>query len=349
MLKKNLIKKLCQLPCFEDLKAADIKVINIGLSQPCFCVSYKNSNYFAKYLNLNSVEANVADLTAQHGISPVLVYTGHNWLITEFLVGEGLNTSLISEDEKLGVMFALLTRCHGIDYKQRNMQTHNRESLNTAKADKLLIDDQQTTKLNIPTLDIFTTIQHLLVNITCNDVMKSSLLSLISVLEKNLMMIVNTVKPIPVLCHGDANFSNAMQIKNSDKSVSTLYQLIDFECACIAPREYDFAMLLAVNEIARDKIPLVNQLEIQYHNSFIKAENQAEIVDNIAPITPSLGYTSIPMVTRYYDLSTLVNYLWYFSRFQSNKQENYKILARNQMSLLSASHSQANTILAEMR
>ena len=345
-----LIQKLCQLPCFKYIKAADIKAIDDGLSQPCFCVTYKNNFYFAKYLGLNSIEATVAQLAAIQGISPDLIYVGHNWLITEFIVGEGLNTAIKSEDEKLSIMLALLSRCHSIAYKQLKAPYLPLEHSNKTVALNSSNDDQKTTKFEIPTLDILTTINSLLASLASNDAFKNRLLSLLSVLQHNLDQVANNVLiSEPVLCHGDANFSNVMRVKNRDNSATDLYQLIDFECACIAPREFDIAMLLAVNEIERSKISTINLLDLQSENSDIKSGNEPLIVDNLVINGQKKVSYSISMVTCYYDLSIIVNCLWYLSEYQSNKQENYNRLAINQMSLLADYYSQAITILDKMR
>lgn len=353
MHKHLLIEQLCQLPYFNNLKVTDIKVIDAGLSQPCFCVTYKQKDYFAKYLNVHSIEAIVAGLAAKQGISPQLLYVGRNWLITEFLEGEWLNKTLKSEDEKLAVMLALLSYCHRIDYKQCNVPGLSHENSNKLKKLKKLnlpIDDHKTPKSEIPTLDILAIANQLLASLNANEPLMNSLLSLLAALAHNLTKVENRVLNRKlVLCHGDANFSNAIQIKSGANNEKNLNQLIDFECACIAPKEYDFAMLLAVNEIKRSKISSIKFPEIESKNALLKADNSPVIVDNLACNNQCFEKTSLPLVTCYYDLSILINHLWYLNEFHSHKQENYKTLAKNQMSLLSSYHSQANTILDEMR
>ena len=49
------------------------------------------------------------------------MYVGHNWLITEFIVGEGLDTAIQSEVDKITTMLTLLSRCHRIDYASNIM------------------------------------------------------------------------------------------------------------------------------------------------------------------------------------------------------------------------------------
>lgn len=61
-----------------------------------------------------------------------------------------------------------------------------------------------------------------------------------------------------VCCHGDLNFSNVLlnQAQNT--------WLVDYECACIAPIEYDLAMFIAVNSLDNnDRTRIIEQYEIQ--------------------------------------------------------------------------------------
>tara|TARA_R110001583_G_scaffold59932_2_gene178294 strand:- start:13577 stop:14518 length:942 start_codon:yes stop_codon:yes gene_type:complete len=61
-----------------------------------------------------------------------------------------------------------------------------------------------------------------------------------------------------VCCHGDLNFSNVLI------NLEQRTWLIDYECACTAPIEYDLAMFIAVNSLASDDITLIiEQYEVQ--------------------------------------------------------------------------------------
>lgn len=61
-----------------------------------------------------------------------------------------------------------------------------------------------------------------------------------------------------VCCHGDLNFSNILMTQAQHT------WLIDYECACTAPVEYDLAMFTAVNNLDSDEITIIiEQYEIQ--------------------------------------------------------------------------------------
>ena len=61
-----------------------------------------------------------------------------------------------------------------------------------------------------------------------------------------------------ICCHGDLNFSN--MLINLEQST----WLVDYECACIAPVEYDLAMFIAVNSLASEEITkIIEQYEVQ--------------------------------------------------------------------------------------
>ena len=95
-------------------------------------------------------------------------------------------------------------------------------------------------------------------------------MSLSKVLQQNLTNVNITLGSIEqVLCHGDANFSNAMQLKYPQLNSVAVHKLIDFECACIAPADFDLAMLMAVNEIERAEIALINDQYISINQAHL--------------------------------------------------------------------------------
>lgn len=93
-----------------------------------------------------------------------------------------------------------------------------------------------------------------------------------------------------VCCHGDVNFSNIL----IDQKHSTW--LIDYECASSAPREYDLAMFIAVNNINKDKAPYIIK---QYEQQF------------------SLVKIDIKFLNSYLVFSYFINSLWYIHAYQS--------------------------------
>jgi len=90
-----------------------------------------------------------------------------------------------------------------------------------------------------------------------------------------------------ICCHGDMNFSNVLMNQRQRT------WLVDFECAYTAPIEYDLAMLIAVNNLASDKIiTIIEQYEI--HSSV-----------NVDP----------QLLNHYLLFCYFINALWYFNTY----------------------------------
>lgn len=87
-------------------------------------------------------------------------------------------------------------------------------------------------------------------------------------------------------CHGDINFSNII--------IADDFWLIDFECGCLADREFDFAMMIAINEL-------------DTKNIFFAANKYRQLIDNKEYILDE------KLVTCYLLFAHLINGLWYFS------------------------------------
>ncbi|MFT5814204.1 MAG: thiamine kinase-like enzyme [Psychroserpens sp.] len=333
---EQLLHRLRYLPCFAKHTVNNISVIEAGLSQASFHVECEGKSYFAKYLVDNSIEPQVSQLAAAHGFSPKVFYAEQPWLITEFIAGQGLEKSKQLEDEKLLITMSLLIQCHAISICDEDIKG-------------------QTVSLAIPTLDIPTIISQLLQQLQLSKAQVQALKSLIYLFQQNLIKAHSNVDNTKlVLCHGDANFSNVIttnisHLTGADKGIKIGYQLVDFECARIAPPEYDLAMLMAVNDIDFSKAAMINTLYQQMNKSLNKTAN---IVDNVNEHTNKTFETTnnpLFLVTCYYDFSFLINALWYFERYQRQQLVKYKILAIKQLMSLAIRHPQANIVLDEMR
>ncbi len=92
-----------------------------------------------------------------------------------------------------------------------------------------------------------------------------------------------------VCCHGDINFSNILidQEKNT--------WLVDYECACSAPVEYDLAMFIAVNNLTEDKIIAIKE---QYERQLYSIK------------------VDIKRLQGYLVFSYFINSLWYINAYQ---------------------------------
>lgn len=347
---QSLALKLSHLPYF-NLKVDNISVINAGLSQPCFQVSYENKTYFAKYLTADSIEPLASQLAARDDISPKLIYVGQNWLITEFIAGQGLDNSHRSEEEKLAVTIALLARCHNIALSNTSSKSESSHSNYQNLTQKIaLTDDQLSKQYYLPSLDISATIKQLLQNIALSSTQHQALKFFVNVFQQNLAKTHKLVQHTrQVFCHGDANYSNVIALTNETKNSESLYKIIDFECACIAPIEYDLAMLMAVNSIDSRKVEMITSLYQQALTRLNQQQNLTKIVENLTEKTHENSNISPLLVTCYLDFSLLINGLWYFSQYQERKLMKYKILSIKQLMLLAIRHPQVSRLLDEMR
>jgi len=100
-------------------------------------------------------------------------------------------------------------------------------------------------------------------------------------------LLLNTTKK-GVCCHGDLNFTNILM----DKMQKTW--LIDYECACTAPVEFDLAMFIAVNNLTKNKVAMIIE---QY-----KVQSPV----NVDPI----------LLNDYLLFCYFINALWYFNRYK---------------------------------
>lgn len=368
---KPLVIALCSLPCFTKQDITKVTVINSGLSQSCFRVQVDRNEYFAKHITSGNTEIFANQLATQFGISPTVIYEEEEWLITEFIHGELLQHDNISEDEQLTVLLSLLIKCHRLPIlaTAENNEQGKTEPLNAA--------------LTIPNLAIEQTISQLFQRLSQEQQRADkTYLSLAQVnsLKEITKSALEEVRKIrkkagqsnDVFCHGDANFSNVIKQENSNNtSVEPHYQLIDFECACIAPIEYELAMLMAVNEFQSNKteqittlyseLSSLSNIEFNPYSSLKNTElnrpvnrnlqppktakSTIEIVDNLAGNATDSGCIDNHLVTRYYDLSLVINALWYFCRFNQHKHKKYQKLANKQFSLLTKHYPETSIVI----
>jgi thiamine kinase-like enzyme len=105
-----------------------------------------------------------------------------------------------------------------------------------------------------------------------------------------------------VCCHGDLNFSNVLinQVQRT--------WLVDYECACSAPIEYDLAMFIAVNNLDNKAIKITIE---QY-------EEQSSVkVDSL-------------LLNHYLLFCYFINALWYFNTYHEKTDvENKQLLLKH--------------------
>lgn len=129
-----------------------------------------------------------------------------------------------------------------------------------------------------------------------------------------------------VCCHGDLNFSNIL-ITQSKKT-----WLVDFECACTAPLEYDLAMMIAVNNLTRDEIPKI--IEQYVYQSSVNVDSQ--------------------LLNHYLSFCYFMNALWYFNTTKETLcfEKSQKLLTHSKKqfnSLQSSLQSDDSSLLSGLR
>ncbi|MCW8832272.1 MAG: phosphotransferase [Colwellia sp.] len=144
-----------------------------------------------------------------------------------------------------------------------------------------------------------TTVSQALINQAhCSSIQKAELSALAKQLTAQLS---NTEHK--VCCHGDLNFSNILISQKSNP------WLLDFECACTAPAEFDLAMFIAINNIADEKI--------------------AMIINQYQRLLPAVNI-KMGLFNHYLAFAYFINSLWYFNAHQNRKSEPLKGLFTQQ-------------------
>lgn len=129
-----------------------------------------------------------------------------------------------------------------------------------------------------------------------------------------------------VTCHGDVNFSNVITDNHS-------VWLIDFECACLAEKEFEIAMFFAIN-----------LLNTQQQNYALSAYRKLQ---------PKVGIVAAK-VSVYLMYSYLINGLWYMEKAQEikispSKRSDFYIVALEQLSLFDSMYPSDVSLSAIMR
>ena len=269
----DLISSLKALPCFDAITAIDC--LAGGLSQTAFKVSTLSQVYFVKKLNTETANtelscthicANSSELEPSVGqLSPDVHYFDSDWLVTSFIHGDTLAYSKLADSDKTASALRLMVDLHQLPLPKSNQAIY---PLNTNRSyNRLLIAPAN-----------FLTQHRVSLDKTCNE-----LTAMINSLS-------NSSTNSNVLCHGDINFTNIL-VDNDNKA-----WLLDFECAHIAPAEFDLAMFIAVNSIPTEKVA---DIIAMYHDL---AANS--VLDK-------------QLVNCYLLYSYLINGLWYFDNINS--------------------------------
>lgn len=273
------------LACFTHINA--IEPINKGLSSQCYLVKADNKKFFAKQIT-TTIEPIVSLLTAKNNLSPNVVYYDKYWLVTKFIEGKNLVESAQPIMEKSAIAIRLMVQYHQLLAKQNKYIP--KAALNPKAIINDLIDQLYVSTTEIP-LKLVKQKTELMV-------LANQILSALS-------------NPTNVVyCHGDINFSNII--------LSTKKQayLIDYECSCFAPIEYDLAMFIAVNNLPKKFIPDIAQLYKTYSFSNIDI--------------------NLSSLNHYLQFCYFINSLWYVSAFHTSGLPTLTFLAEQQWQKLHA-------------
>jgi thiamine kinase-like enzyme len=223
--------------------------------------------------------------------------------VTQCAGKSGLSPSLIYHDQHW-----LVT--HFINASNLAQSTINTDD-KINHAIKLMVQCHQL-KVKPAELSTQDIIKSLLNNLHYPESQKIALLQLAKLILEPLNVSQNSV-----CCHGDLNFSNVLinQVHST--------WLVDYECACIAPIEYDLAMFIAVNSLASNKITLIIK---QY-------EHQSSV--NVEP----------KLLNHYLLFCYFINALWYFNTYHEKtandgaNTESKRALLKHAQQQLYALHS----------
>ncbi|MEI6895840.1 MAG: phosphotransferase [Colwellia sp.] len=258
------LNSLKALPCFAEV--IEVLLLEQGMSHTCAKVITASQVFFVKKLHVETANKEVfcSMLAAKQGLSPTIVYHDTMWLVTEFIEGTCLAQSQFSltTENKIATSLRLMNKLHQLTLHGSD---HRLSSLNVNKSILDLVNNA--------------------------DSLFEQQRSIIKQVTKRLSTEINTQLSLSgtssVFCHGDINYSNVL-IDNDNKP-----WLIDFECAHLAPIEFDLAMFIAINNISAD---LIDNILASY----------IRLAPNYRP--------NIKLLTYYILYSNLLNALWYFEQ-----------------------------------
>ncbi|KGJ97683.1 phosphotransferase [Colwellia psychrerythraea] len=278
----DVINSLKSLPCFTEVRA--ISLLANGLSQTALKVTTATQVFFAKKLNEETASTeiscallyaglNIKDVSEQRieqQLSPQVIYHDQHWLVTDFISGLTLTDTKLNNDRKISIALNMMAELHQFP-------------LELAKYPIPLL---------IPTCSVkrlLTKPAPFLISHSCTlDKVTKSLSASI-----NSLILDSTSSN--VICHGDLNLTNIL-LDDGQRP-----WLIDFECAHVAPEEFDLAMFIAVNNIADQYI--------------------TKIVAEYMSLVP--GYRPNRNLLNYYILYSLyINGLWYFDNIDPLEPDN---------------------------
>lgn len=313
VIKQILLPQLakCPLPELARCKITSITEIQQGFSQHCFEISTSTQHFIAKVFIKGKDSQNI-ELTAyqvlnqQTDFTAKLLWHSSYVILLEKLSGQLLINAPIDLNSKLGKALDAVIKLHQLDVRLFN---HCQPIEFNALFSDLLVG------LILPD-DSFSLVDNF-INKTLVELKQYTSSDIDNDNKKALEY---------VLCHGDLNFANIFyQYKHDDCSAERYEQvkLIDFECLALMPREYDLAMLLAVNELDSAYIfDLVHLYRIGYNVEMRNSQTSEQVL-----------VLNEELIQLYYQLALLINGLWYFKKYQATNLDVFKVKAAKQFAL----------------
>ncbi|MDO6425521.1 phosphotransferase [Thalassotalea sp. 1_MG-2023] len=269
--RKEVVNNTRQLTCFASLPCS-IDFINQGLSHNNVKVTtfdrhqQVSAQYFVKWFNSDAQtalhEIASAKLAMQHGLAPKIVYSSDECFVTEFIQGESLQSLLSKQPSQLSSAIrqtaVLLAQLHQIPANNSCKPFDIHALLTTLTADCNVTASQ------------------------ANEI--SQLIAQFPRLEHS---------NAPVICHGDANFSNVLV------DITERYWLIDYECSIFTDAEFDIAMCIAINQLDDHAISIMQHVYQQHSGCQL----------------------SLSLVNTYQPYCALINALWFIAKAKKSPQE----------------------------
>jgi len=252
------LQSLRALTCFEE--DIVISAITNGMSHTCVKVTTTLQSFFVKRLNPETAKKEVycSKYTAISGLSPPVIYSDNIWLITEFIhVNQIDQVKPCSNNISTGL--SLMGSLHQLP--------------------------PISTSSIIP-LDINNTLETLIYKLNSLTPLQRTMLTNVShVITLHINELQKLSGSSSVLCHGDINYNNILSSDNKKA------WLIDFECAQLAPLEFDLGMFIAINNIPTEKVSdiVIEYMKVTSHNN-----------------------VNTELLTYYILFSYFINALWFF-------------------------------------
>ncbi|WP_426357062.1 phosphotransferase [Pseudocolwellia sp. HL-MZ19] len=309
----QLCEKIKQLPCFNlrDDESLLITKIEAGQSSSCFDVSITNNK------NITSDNVLITSITQR------------------YFVKYDSNASFFENELKTSQAASNINLSPHVIYAEKNWLVNEfiyAESLDSTTSNiKSKIEIAIKLMQQCHTLDV--SLPELNINEIITQIIASKSFSIaqrehIQLLFTHMSTIGDKPQSHSVVCHGDINFSNIITANNKA-------WLIDFECACLAEKEFELAMFMAINFMNADE----QALTLAYYEKLNNA-NDIRIDQN--------------KLDQYLSYSYLINGLWYFEKVkgmqgtnQGNKKDVFYDLAIKQLTLFDEVNP-AQTVLSQL-